>query len=68
MTTPLTRVEQAWQLLESLSDPEIPVVTLRELGILRDVREGAEGLEVVITPTYSAVSYTHLTLPTNREV
>ena len=35
MTTPLTRAEQAWQLLESLSDPEIPVVTLRELGILR---------------------------------
>jgi ring-1,2-phenylacetyl-CoA epoxidase subunit PaaD len=29
------------------------VVTLRELGILRDVRQGADGLEVVITPTYS---------------
>ena len=28
-----------------------PVVTLRELGILRDVRQGADGLEVVITPT-----------------
>ena len=53
MTTTLSRAEQAWQLLEGLSDPEIPVVTLRELGILRDVREGAEGLEVVITPTYS---------------
>ena len=43
----------AWDLLEALSDPEIPVITLRELGILRDVREGAQGLEVVITPTYS---------------
>jgi len=54
MSTPvLTRAEQAWQLLESLSDPEIPVITLRELGILREVREGADGLEVVITPTYS---------------
>ena len=29
------------------------MVTLRELGILRDVRESATGLEVVITPTYS---------------
>ena len=48
-----TRAQQAWQLLEGLTDPEIPVITLRELGILRDVREGAEGLEVVITPTYS---------------
>lgn len=53
MTAALTRAEQAWQLLEGLSDPEIPVVTLRELGILRDVREGPQGLEVVITPTYS---------------
>ena len=51
-------VEQAWALLESLTDPEIPVVTLRELGILRDVRlatnsDSIEELEVVITPTYS---------------
>ena len=53
MSSILTRADQAWQLLESLSDPEIPVITLRELGILRDVREGAQGLEVVITPTYS---------------
>ena len=53
MTTTLTRAEQAWQLLEALSDPEIPVITLRELGIMREVREGAQGLEVVITPTYS---------------
>lgn len=53
MHTTLTRAEQAWQLLEGLSDPEIPVITLRELGILRAVREGPQGLEVVITPTYS---------------
>jgi len=53
LTRESSRAEQAWQLLEGLSDPEIPVITLRELGILRDVREGAQGLEVVITPTYS---------------
>jgi ring-1,2-phenylacetyl-CoA epoxidase subunit PaaD len=53
MTAIQTRAEQAWQLLEQLSDPEIPVITLRELGILREVREAADGLEVVITPTYS---------------
>ena len=55
---PQSAVEKAWALLESLTDPEIPVVTLRELGILRDVRtavaqDGTEQLEVVITPTYS---------------
>ena len=53
MTTTLTPAEQAWHVLEALSDPEIPVITLRELGILREVREGAQGMEVVITPTYS---------------
>ena len=46
-------VEAAWAALEHLADPEIPVISLRELGILRDVRQGADGLEVVITPTYS---------------
>ena len=50
---PTDAVQAAWAALEVLSDPEIPVVTLRELGILRDVRQGADGLEVVITPTYS---------------
>lgn len=43
-----------WDALADLSDPEIPVVSLRELGILREVRTGADGTpEVVITPTYS---------------
>lgn len=43
-----------WSALEGLTDPEIPVVTLRELGILRAVRLGSDGVvEVVITPTYS---------------
>ena len=53
MATTLTRADQAWQLLEGLSDPEIPVVSLRELGILRGIRQTDSGLEVVITPTYS---------------
>ncbi len=45
---------RAWSVLEAVLDPEIPVVSIRELGILRDVRRAADGtLEVVITPTYS---------------
>lgn len=46
-------IEKIWETLEPLTDPEIPVVTLRELGVLRDVREFGNGFEVVITPTYS---------------
>lgn len=56
MSTPAFPPELAavWAALEALADPEIPVVTLRELGILRAVRQDAQGaLEVVITPTYS---------------
>jgi ring-1,2-phenylacetyl-CoA epoxidase subunit PaaD len=44
---------RAWQLLEAVPDPEIPVVSIRELGILREINETAQGVEVVITPTYS---------------
>lgn len=39
--------------LDRVTDPEIPVVTIRELGILRDVRVAGDAVEVVITPTYS---------------
>ena len=46
--------DRIWQALDELTDPEIPVITLREMGILRDVRLGADGaVEAVITPTYS---------------
>jgi ring-1,2-phenylacetyl-CoA epoxidase subunit PaaD len=39
--------------LNQLCDPEIPVVSLREMGILRAVHVSDKGVEVVITPTYS---------------
>jgi len=43
-----------WAALDTLTDPEIPVVTLREMGILRDVVQQSDGSwTVVITPTYS---------------
>ena len=52
-------VAQAWQILDSVTDPEIPVVSLKELGILRDIRADADGLSVVITPTYSGCPAMH---------
>ncbi|CAN7174655.1 phenylacetate-CoA oxygenase subunit PaaJ [Trinickia sp. LjRoot230] len=47
-------IQHAWSVLEAVPDPEIPVVSIRELGILRNVTRAADGtIEVVITPTYS---------------
>ena len=49
----MSAVQRAWEALEAIPDPEIPVVSIRELGILREVSERDGELEVVITPTYS---------------
>jgi ring-1,2-phenylacetyl-CoA epoxidase subunit PaaD len=48
-------VDAVWRLLETIPDPEIPVISICDLGIVREVRAGADGApsEVVITPTYS---------------
>ena len=47
-------LEQAvWRALEDVKDPEIPVLSVVDLGIARDVRVQDEHVEVVITPTYS---------------
>lgn len=49
-----SRLQALAEALDSLTDPEIPVVTLREMGILRQLRQAPDGqIEVVITPTYS---------------
>jgi ring-1,2-phenylacetyl-CoA epoxidase subunit PaaD len=47
-------LDRARQLLSAVCDPEIPVLTVEDLGIIRDLRRLDDGsLEVVITPTYS---------------
>ncbi|MEM9897535.1 MAG: 1,2-phenylacetyl-CoA epoxidase subunit PaaD [Bacteroidota bacterium] len=42
-----------YEILEQVTDPEIPVITITDLGIVRDVLISDELVEVVITPTYS---------------
>lgn len=44
---------KALEALDTVVDPEIPVLTIRDLGVLRDVRMEGEQLVVTITPTYS---------------
>lgn len=54
------RMEAAWEVLRQVPDPEVPVISLVELGIVRDLRETAGGFEVVLTPTYSGCPATEL--------
>jgi len=54
------RVEAAWAVLANVLDPEVPAVSLRDLGIVRDVLEQADHLEVVLTPTYSGCPATEV--------
>jgi ring-1,2-phenylacetyl-CoA epoxidase subunit PaaD len=43
----------AWEVAASVLDPEVPVLTIEDLGILRAVDETDDGITVTITPTYS---------------
>jgi ring-1,2-phenylacetyl-CoA epoxidase subunit PaaD len=43
----------AREIASAVPDPELPMLTLADLGILRDVTAEGEGLVVTITPTYS---------------
>ena len=46
-------VKQIWNLLEDVKDPEIPVVSVVEMGIVREVELEGEKVVVRITPTFS---------------
>ncbi len=45
--------KQIWSILETVVDPEVPVLSIIDLGIVRDVQINDERIEVIITPTYS---------------
>ena len=45
--------EKIYALLNDIPDPEIPVISITDLGIVRDVRFEDEQLVIDITPTYS---------------
>lgn len=44
---------ELWELLDEVKDPEIPALSLWDMGVLRDVRREGERIRVTITPTYS---------------
>lgn len=51
---------EVWDWLSRIPDPEIPVITLTDLGIIRDVAWEGARLVVTVTPTYSGCPATSL--------
>lgn len=61
MTAVVTGREQAaWKVLDAVLDPEVPALSLVDLGIVREVNPAGHGLEVVLTPTYSGCPATEV--------
>lgn len=62
--TPTDHTAQAWAVLEHVLDPEVPAVSVVDLGLVREVlpvsANPADGLRVVLTPTYSGCPATEL--------
>ncbi|UXU76684.1 MULTISPECIES: 1,2-phenylacetyl-CoA epoxidase subunit PaaD [unclassified Paracoccus (in: a-proteobacteria)] len=53
-------VDQVWRWLAEVPDPEIPVISLTDLGIIRDVAWQGDTLVVKVTPTYSGCPATSI--------
>jgi ring-1,2-phenylacetyl-CoA epoxidase subunit PaaD len=52
-------VVDPWEVLRGIPDPEIPVISIVELGIVREVTVSGSSVEVAITPTYSGCPALH---------
>ncbi len=53
-------VDEVWAWLDEVPDPEIPVISLVDLGIIRDVDWQDDTLQVTVTPTYSGCPATSI--------
>ncbi len=53
-------LDTVWGWLSAVPDPEIPVISLTDLGIIRDVQWQGDTLEVTVTPTYSGCPATSI--------
>ena len=45
--------DHIWQLLNTIPDPEIPAISIVELGVIRDIKFSERSYKILITPTYS---------------
>jgi len=53
-------LQQIWEWLDQVPDPEIPVISVVDLGIVRDVSWQDDTLKVTVTPTYSGCPATSI--------
>lgn len=53
MSASAAQLQRLHDLVGQVPDPELPQVTIAELGVLREVRDNDGVIEVLITPTYS---------------
>jgi ring-1,2-phenylacetyl-CoA epoxidase subunit PaaD len=53
-------LEDVRTLLHAVADPEIPVLSIMDLGIVRDVKLDADGVEVHVSPTYTGCPATEV--------
>ena len=53
-------VKQVWDWLDAVPDPEIPVISIVDLGIIRGVEWQDDTLHVAVTPTYSGCPATRV--------
>jgi ring-1,2-phenylacetyl-CoA epoxidase subunit PaaD len=49
----MIKEKQIWTILEEVKDPEIPVLSVIDLGIVRSVEAADDHIKITITPTYS---------------
>jgi ring-1,2-phenylacetyl-CoA epoxidase subunit PaaD len=61
------RSAAVWRALAGVPDPELPVISIVELGIVRAVAFEADWVVVTVTPTYSGCPATDLILQSIRE-
>jgi len=53
-------ISEAWQVLDGVLDPEVPALSVRDLGLVRDIVAGEAGLQVVLTPIYNGCPATEV--------
>lgn len=53
-------VPELWRIVETVHDPELPFLTLTDLGVIRHVRSDHDGVRIGVTPTYTGCPATEV--------